>query len=285
MRSGSDSTPCRRIQALKGLMAAPVSRRMTAEGGRTGHVGEDGAVIARIGFCEGRILVGVGLPVELAAVHDHAAQRAAVAADELGRRMDHDVGAVLQRTDEDGCEGVVPDEHDVVLVGHGRDALEVGLIRIRIAEGLSVYNLRVGPDGSFEGRQVVYIDNGMFNPLGGKGMGDQIERTAVEVVRGDNVVAVLQDVLQGVGDGGGAGSDGQTGHTAFERGHALLEHGLRGVGQAAVDIARVAQAEAVGRVLGVAEDVGSGLINRNRAGIRSGIRGLLADMDGQRFNV
>ena len=67
------------------------------EGGGAGHVGEDGAVIARIRFGERGIFVGVGFPVELAAVHDHAAEGAAVAADELGRGVDHDVGSVLKR--------------------------------------------------------------------------------------------------------------------------------------------------------------------------------------------
>ena len=43
-----------------------------------------------------------GLPVELAAVDDDAADGGAVAADELGGRVDDDVGAPLDRPDQAG---------------------------------------------------------------------------------------------------------------------------------------------------------------------------------------
>ena len=50
------------------------------------------------------------LPVELAAVHDDAAQRGAVAADELGGGMDDDICAVLNGTDQvRGAEGIIDD--------------------------------------------------------------------------------------------------------------------------------------------------------------------------------
>ena len=54
-------------------------------------------------------LIGhAGFPVELAAFHDHAADGRAVAADELGGGMDHDVRAVLDGPDQVGsAEGIV----------------------------------------------------------------------------------------------------------------------------------------------------------------------------------
>ena len=59
---------------------------------------------------------------------------------------------------------------------------------------------------------------------------------------------------------------------------ALLKNVLGGVGQAAIDVAGVCQAEAVSSMLAVAEDIGSGLVNGHRAGIGSGIGLLLANM-------
>ena len=57
------------------------------------------------------------LPVELAAVHDDAAQRGAVAADELGGGMDDDICAVLDGADQvRRAEGVVNDQRNAVLV-------------------------------------------------------------------------------------------------------------------------------------------------------------------------
>ena len=73
------------------------------------------------GICKGdAVVAGVrggnvgvtaaGLPVEVAAVHDDTAQRGAVAADELGSRVHHDVCAVLDGTDEvRGAKGIVND--------------------------------------------------------------------------------------------------------------------------------------------------------------------------------
>ena len=53
------------------------------ERSRSGHVGEHGAVIARVGLCKGGELVGIAFPVERAAVHNHAAERSAVATQEF----------------------------------------------------------------------------------------------------------------------------------------------------------------------------------------------------------
>jgi len=53
-----------------------------------------------------------------AAVDDHTANGGAVAPDELGGRMEHDVGAVLDRPAQEGRgEGVVDDQRDPRLVG------------------------------------------------------------------------------------------------------------------------------------------------------------------------
>ncbi len=48
-------------------------------------------------------VAAVARPVELAAVDDDAADRVAVAADELGQRVDDDVGAVLERPAQIGA--------------------------------------------------------------------------------------------------------------------------------------------------------------------------------------
>ena len=64
-----------------------------------------------------------------------------------------------------------------------------------------------------------------------------------------------------IGDGGCARGYGQGAHAALQRGDALLEDILGGVGQAAVDVAGVGQAEARGRVLGIMEYIGACLVD------------------------
>ena len=65
-------------------------------------------------------------PLERAAVDDDAADRRAVAADELRRRVDDDVGAVLDRAAEvRRGERVVDDQRRAVLVRDLRHRLDV----------------------------------------------------------------------------------------------------------------------------------------------------------------
>ena len=65
-------------------------------------------------------------PVELAALDDHAAHRRAVAADELRRRVDDDIRAVLKRTELiRRRKRRVHDDGDLVPVRHRRDAGDV----------------------------------------------------------------------------------------------------------------------------------------------------------------
>ena len=189
-------------------------------------------------------------------------------AEELGGGVHHDVGAVLQGSDDVGrAEGVVHDEGQAVTVGYGGDAFDVEHVAVGVAEGLGEDGLRLGPDGGFEGLEVVHVDDGVAHTLTRERVGDEVVAAAVEVVGSHEVVSGLQDVLQRIGDGSGAAGNGQTGHTAFEGGHAVFEDALRGVGQTAVDVAGVTQSEAVGGVLRVAEHVAGGLIDGHRTGV------------------
>ena len=97
--------------------------------------------------------------------------------------------------------------------------------------------------------------------------------------------AVLTQRLKGIADRRRARSDCQAGYAALQRRDALLEHVLGGVGQAAVDVARVGQAEARCGVLTVAEYVGRGGVNRHRTGIGRRIGGLLANVELKGFKL
>lgn len=95
-------------------------------------------MVARVRLDELRELAR-GNPVELAAVDDDAAERRAVAADELRSRVDDDVRAILERAQLiRRRERAVDDERDVVLVRDVSDSLDVDEVGIRIADGLDV---------------------------------------------------------------------------------------------------------------------------------------------------
>ena len=87
------------------------------------------------------------------------------------------------------------------------------------------------------------------------------------------------EIQDGVGDCGGAGSHGEGAHAPFERGNALLQDILSRVGQAAVDVARVGEAEAGGGVFAAVEDVGGSLVDGDRAGVGGGVGMLLSHVE------
>ena len=225
-------------------------------------------------------------PVELAAFDDHTAEGGAVAADELGGGLDHHVGAVLQRAEQvRGGEGVVDDHRQMMLVGDGGDGFEVRQVGVRIAEGLEVDELGVLLDGVLKLLRILGGDEGGGDAVTRQGVTQQVEGATVDVLGGDDVIAGLGDVAHRVFDRGCAGCDGQACGAAFEGCDAVFEHTLGGVGQAAVDVARVRQSEAGLGVVEVVEDVGGGLVDRHRAGVGGRVGLLLADVQLQGFKT
>ena len=255
------------------------------KGGRAGGVCKGHAVVAGVGGSDVAVLAA-GLPVKFAAVHDDAAQRGAVAADELGGRVDDDVRAVLDGTDEvRGAKGVINDQRQAVLVGDGRDGVDVGDVAVGVAQSLEVDSLGVGLDRVLDLFQVMCIHEGGGDAELGQGVLQQVVAAAVDGLLGHDVVAGLRQRLDGVGDGRRAGSGGQSSNAALERRDALLEHVLRGVGQTAIDVSGVGQTEAVSGVLAVAEDVGGGLVDGDGAGIGGGVGLLLTNMELQSLKL
>ena len=109
-------------------------------------------------------------------------------------------------------------------------------------------------------------------------MGEEVVASAVDGLLRDDVPAVRGQGLNGIGDGGRAGGDGQGSGAALQSGQAFLQNVLGGVRQSAVDIAGVCEAEAVRRVLAVMENVRGGLIDRHRSGIGGRVGLLLPDV-------
>ncbi len=246
-------------------------------GGSPTHVGEHDAVVGGVGLGQAREAVGMGRPIELAGVDEHAAHDGAVAAHELGGGVRHDVGTMLDGAQQVGRgEGGVHDEGQAVTVGDLGPALKVEHVGVGVAQRLGVEELRVGLDGGLDGGKVGGADERGGEALLDERVGEEVHRAAVQVGGGHDVVAGGGDVLHGRGDGGGAGSEAQRAHAALKRGDALLEHRVGGVGEARVDVAGLGEGEAARSRGGVLEDVGRGGVDRHRAGVGGGVGALLA---------
>ena len=186
---------------------------------------------------------------------------------------------MLQRTEQiRGAEGVVDDNRQTMLLGDLGDGVDVGDVGVGVTERLEIDDRGVVLDGALDLVQVMSIDEGGLDTKLGERVLQQVVGTAVDGLLGDHVVTSLGKCLQGIGDGSGTGGDGKTGHATLERGDTVLEDALGGVGQTAVDVTGVGKTKAVGGVLGVAEHIARGLIDRHSTGVGCRIGALLANV-------
>ena len=203
-----------------------------------------------------------------------------MAADEFGGGVDYDVRTVLNGPDEiGGAEGVVDDQRQAVLVGDGGDGINVGDVAVGVAQGLQIDGTGVVLNGVLHLGQVVGVYKGGGHAEVGQGVLQQVIAAAVDGLLGYDVTAVGGQGLDGIGDGGGTGGHGQSGHAALQSRNALFKHVLSGVGQAAIDVACVGQTEPGGGMGGVMEHIRGGLIDGDGAGVGGGVGLLLTDVE------
>ena len=170
-------------------------------------------------------------------------------------------------------------------MGDLRYGFDVDQVAVGVAETLDEEGLGLGADGVFEVLQVRRIDEGGRDAVRDERMLQQVVTAAVDVFGGDDVVSGAGDVEDGIGDGGGTGSHGQGTHAPFQGSDPLLEDVLGRIGQAAVDVAGVGQAEARGGVLGIAEHVRRGQVDGDGACIGGRIRLLLPHVELEGFEM
>ena len=166
-----------------------------------------------------------------------------------------------------------------MLVRDGGPAFDVEHVGVRVAERLRIEELGVVLDGRFDGVKVGRVHECGGKPLLGKGVLEQIERAAVKVGGGDDVIANRGDVLHRDSDGGRASGDAERPDAALKCGDALFKDGNGGVGQAGIDVARLGESEAPGCGRGVLEHEGRRQVDRHGARIGGGVGVFLAGVD------
>ena len=105
---------------------------------------ETDAMITLVRLSKLREFLRMRTPVEFSAVHNDAADRRAMASDELGSRFNNNVSAVLDWSQEVRCrECVIDNDRDAVPVRDLRDTLYVNDLPVRVTERLDVKGFRV----------------------------------------------------------------------------------------------------------------------------------------------
>jgi hypothetical protein len=159
---------------------------------------------------------------------------------------------------------------------------QVDHVAARVADGLGVDGLGAPVDEASERGRVGRVGEPHLDAELGQGVGEQVVGAAVQRAGGDDVVTLLGDGEDGVGDGRLAGGQRQPGDAALECRDALFQH-IRGrIHDPGVDVALDLEVEQVRTVLGAVEGVGRGLVDRHGHGLGDRIRGV-AGVDGERF--
>ena len=242
----------RRVGSQRRPLVAEADRAQTHDEGQRIRVaeimGETQAVVAAVGqIVEVEFRIG---PVEIARVDDGAADGRAMAADPLGKRMDDDVRAIFDGAQQRRRrERRIDDQRQMVFFGDRRISFDISDIQARVADRLDVDGARLVVDGGLHGDEIVDGREIHLDALLRQNRVELRIGASVQVVCGDDFVALLRDVRDGEVDGRRAGRDGQRRRAAFDRRQTLLQNVLRRIHQAGVDVAAFAKREQIGPVL------------------------------------
>jgi hypothetical protein len=175
-------------------------------------------MIGVVGLREQREAVRMLIPREVAAVDDQAADRRAVAADVLGRRIDDDRRTVLERPRDKGSGGVVGDQRHTKRAADVGNLLDREDVELRVGEDFGVVGAGLIIGCAAEGFGIARIDEARLDSELPERLREQGPGAAVEVGGGDDIVAGLREVQHRIGRGRLAGGDGERGRPAFEGG-------------------------------------------------------------------
>ena len=246
-------------------------------------LGVDEAVVGFVGLVEGGEAARVLGPGETSAVDDRAAKRGAVAAEKFRQRMNRDIGAVIERFQQDRRgDGIVDHQRHAMAMRDLCQRFDVADIARRIADGLGENRLGILVDQSFDGVGLVAFGETGGNALARQDMAEQGVRGAVELRHRDDVAAGVGKVNESKMQRRLAAGDRERADAAFELANALFQNRGGRVRNPAVAKAFRLEIEQSGAVIGAVEGVGRGLVDRNRDGLGRRI-GFVAGVNCDRF--
>ena len=102
-----------------------------------------------------------------------------------------------------------------MFVGDFCNCINVRNITVGISQGFQVYSFCVFFNSRFYFLQIMDIYKGCGNAVLRQSMGQKIIAASVDGLLGDDVLSGLSQSLNGISNGGGAGSLSQGGNSAF----------------------------------------------------------------------
>ena len=135
----------------------------------------------------------------------------------------------------------------------GGDRLDIGDAAAGIGDRLDEDRLGVRRDRALEAADIVGIGPHHVPAETLEGVGELVDRAAIEFSRGDEFVAGHQQLLKHDDLRGVSRRDRERGGAAFERGDAFLQHRLGRVSDAGIDVSERLQPEQRRGMIGVVE--------------------------------
>ena len=202
-----------------------------------------------------------------------------MAANEFRRGMDHDIGAMLNRPQQiRRGKGAVHHKRNFMFMRNFGDCVNVHQVGVRIAKRFDIKQLRVRPDGVFKVCSIIGIHKRSRDAEIRQAVLHQVKSAAIKRLCRHNVVTLPGQRAQRIVNRSSAARYSQRRNPALQSGHTLFQYVLGRIGQTAINIARIRQRKARGRVRRIAKHIRSRLINRYRACASCWIRFLLTNV-------
>ena len=208
-----------------------VAHQLSHELGGVTHLAEglhvSQSVVALVRSAETREFLGIRHPVEVTAIHNHAAYLRCGAIHILSGRVGNDVGSPFKRTAVDrGGKGIVHDERHPVLMGDAGKLFNIEYGAARVADGFAKHHLGVRAESLLNLLLAgIRVYEGALDAQLLQGNTEEVEGAAVNLVRGNDVVARLADVEHGVEVGSLSARCQNGAHATFELSD-FLSHGV-----------------------------------------------------------
>ena len=195
-----------------------------------------------------------------------------MAAEELGQRVQYNIGAIVDGTHQYGCRhGIVDDERHSGPMCHIGDRFKITDVAGRVAHRFAEESTSIFIDQCFKIDRLIGLGEADRDAEPRQHVSEQGMGRAIKLWHGNDVSAGIRNIQRRIIQRGLPGAHAQGGRAAFEQSHTLFEHCIGGISDAGIPVAVDFEIEQSRAVLRTVEGIGHGLIDRHRDGSGGGI--------------
>ena len=157
-------------------------------------LGPDRAVIRRIGLVQCGEAIPISFPIEVAAIHNHAANAVAMPANPFGGGMHDNRRAMFQRPAEDRRRRIIHDQGNAELPANRRHFRNREYLQLRVGKRLGVIGAGARICGTRKTFRIGRVHEAHFNAELLQRIGEKIPGAAVKIGGGNNIIPRLAQI-------------------------------------------------------------------------------------------